>query len=245
MIKTLGIVQASFGSQRLPCHFRRKISGQPVLEWVVRRVTDCQQLDGVIVMASEGEPADLLRNLIPSDVPLFVSKEASVLGSFIRALEEFPAESMIRVRGDNPFVDPGLIDRLVTTAQSHSNCDYASFCLRDGRPIIHSPVGICAEWFRASALRKAGKSNLSTEDRNQVTRYFCSHSERFQLRLIPAPMEIDREDLRLTIDLEEDWDHALTFIEALGPDSMDWRRITHLLDNLPAVRDRMAAMNRS
>jgi hypothetical protein len=44
--------------------------------------------------------------------------------------------------------------------------------------------------------------------------------------------------------MEEDWDHILTIYEALGPDKMDWRRISHLLDQQPALRSRMAALNR-
>jgi spore coat polysaccharide biosynthesis protein SpsF len=244
MLKTLGIVQASFGAQRSRCHCRR-LYGQTVLEWVIRRATESMQLDGVIVMASEAAESSFLRNLVPSDIPLFVSKESDALGSFVRALEEYPAESLVRVRGDNPFVDPTLIDRLVKAAQTHAGCDYASFCVRDGRPAIHSPVGICAEWFRAAALRKASRAKLTPDDREHVTQYICAHPEKFQLRLIPAPEEIDRDDVRLTIDLEEDWEHALAIFEAIAPESMDWRRIADLLDHQPALRSRMAALNRA
>jgi spore coat polysaccharide biosynthesis protein SpsF (cytidylyltransferase family) len=64
------------------------------------------------------------------------------------------------------------------------------------------------------------------------------------VRLLSAPAEIDREDLRLTVDSEEDWDHALTIYDALGPEWLDWRRIARLLDHQPALRSRMAALNR-
>ena len=81
-------------------------------------------------------------------------------------------------------------------------------------------------------------------DREHVTRYLYSHPEKFNLRLIPAPTEIDREDVRLTVDLDEDWDHALAIYEALGPERLDWQRIARLLDHQPALRSRMAALNR-
>ena len=81
-------------------------------------------------------------------------------------------------------------------------------------------------------------------DREHVTRYLYSHPEKFNLRLIPAPAEIDREDVRLTVDLDEDWDHALAIYEALGPERLDWQRIARLLDHQPALRSRMAALNR-
>lgn len=77
-----------------------------------------------------------------------------------------------------------------------------------------------------------------------VTRYLYSHPEQFNIRLTPAPTEIDREDVRLTVDIEEDWEHALAIYEALGPELLDWQRIASLLDHQPALRSRMAALNR-
>ncbi len=138
-----------------------------------------------------------------------------------------------------------MIERLVTSAEWHRNCDYAGYCSQDGHPATLSPVGVFAEWFRSSALRRAARSARHPDDRNEVTRYFYTHPEKFCLRLIPAPEEIDRGDVRLTIDDEEDWDHALEIFEALGPEALDWQRIAELLDHQPALRRRMAALNRA
>ena len=244
MLKTLGIVQACFSTPRFHGLASRQLGGQSLLAWVIRRVTDCQQLDGVIVLASDqpGEPP--VRDLVPSDVPLFISDRADALGRFLLALEEYPAETVVRISGDNPFVDPSLVDRLVTTANSHPNCDYVTYRSSDGQPAILSPVGVYAEWFQTAVLRRAAKSVKSQPDREHVTRYIYSHPEKFNIRLIPAPPEIDRHDVRLTVDIEEDWDHTLAIFDALGPDEVDWRRIAELLDHQPALRRRMAALNR-
>ena len=119
-----------------------------------------------------------------------------------------------------------------------------SYCSRDGRPAILSPVSVYAEWFRTAALRKANRLARDQLDREHVTRYLYSHPEKFNVRLMPAPDEIDREDVRLTVDIDEDWDHALAIYEALGPERLDWQRIARLLDHQPALRSRMAALNR-
>lgn len=245
MLKTLGIVQACFASQRFRCMVHRKLGGQSLLQWVVRRATDCTRVDGVIVVARDAAEHRFIRELVPLDVPVFVGGQPHALGRFAHALEEYPAEAVVRVRGDNPFIDPGLIDRLVTTAESHPRCDYVSYCSRDGRPAILSPVGVYAEWFRAEALGRAARASRSRADREHVTRYIYSHPEKFNLRLIPAPPQIDRDDVRLTVDIEEDWDHALAIFEALGPEALDWQRIAELLDHQPALRRRMAALNRA
>jgi len=244
MLRALGVVQACFPSQRFRCLAGRRLGGQSLLGWIVRRVTDSTRLDGVIVLACDTPEHRFLTELVPSDVPVFVAEEADPLGRFARAVDEYPAEAVVRILGDNPFVDPALIDRLVTAAESDGTCDYASYCSRDGRPAILSPVGVYAEWFRAKALRRVARAATSPADREHVTRYLYTHPEKFKLRLIPAPAAIDRDDVRLRIDHEEDWDHALAIYEALGPEAMEWQRIADLLDHQPALRSRMAALNR-
>jgi spore coat polysaccharide biosynthesis protein SpsF len=221
------------------------LGGKSLLEWVIRRVTDATRLDGVIVVGCEaGEHAPLCR-LVPPDVPVFLSQDADMLSRYLRALEQYPAETVVRVRGDNPFVDPGLIDRLVIRAEADGDCDYATFGSRDGRPAVLSPVGVYAEWFRAKALRRAGRTAKAPADREEVTHYLYSHPEKFGVRLIPAPEEIDRDDVRLTVAGDEDWDHALAIYEALGPEAFEWQRIARLLNHQPALRRRMAALNRA
>ena len=244
MLRNLGIVQLYFDAPRFRANVTRKLGGRSLLEWVVRRVTDSMRLDGVIAVDCERNNCGTVNRLVPSDVPVVRGEGQDRLDRFTRAIEQYPAEGVVRVRGDNLFIDSGLIDRLVTTAESHPNCDYVSYCSRDGQPAILSPVGVYAEWFRTSALRKANRLAHDPLDREHVTRYLYSHPEEFEIRLVAAPTEIDREDVRLTVDIEEDWDHALAIYDALGPEWLDWHRIANLLSHQPALRNRMAALNR-
>jgi spore coat polysaccharide biosynthesis protein SpsF len=244
MLKTLGIVDACYGSCGPRAKAARKLGGKPVLEWVVRRATDCQQLDGVIVVTSNVADNQFVSELVPLDVPVFTGSKADALGCLAAALEEYPAEAAVRICARSPFIDPSLIDRLVRTAEAQGDCDYVGYQSRDGRPAILSPVGMYAEWFRSSALRRAARKARSPTDRQQATRYLYHHPDKFNVVLIPAPEQIDRDDVRLTVDIEEDWEHTLVIFEALGPDDLDWQRIADLLVHQPHLRKRMAALNR-
>ena len=244
MLKTLGIVEACYDGPESRAKAARRLGGKPVLEWVVRRATDCQRLDGVIVVTSEAPENRFVADLVPMDVPVFAGTARDALALLASALEEYQAEGVVRLSAESPFIDPVLIDRLVVTADEHPHCDYVSYCSRDGRPAILSPVGVYAEWFRRSALLKAARRANAAADRSHATRYLYSHPEKFNVRLIPAPAKIDRDDVRLRVDIEEDWEHVLTIFEALGPDDMDWQRIADLLDHQPALRKRMAVLNR-
>ncbi len=244
MLKTLGIVEACFRSPAARARALRKLGGKSVLEWVVRRATDCQRLSGVIVVTSDAPENAFVSKIVPLDVPVYVARKPDSLGCLAAALDEFPAESAMRIMAGYPFIDPVLIDRLVIVAENRESCDYVGYCSRDGRPATLSPVGVYAEWFRATSLREAARRARAKPDRDEPTRYLYSHPEEFQVCLIPAPEQIDREDVRLRVDVEEDFDHAVAIYEALGPE-LDYHRIASLLHHQPALRSRMAAINRA
>lgn len=245
MLNTLGIVHVRRELGRANSKVGRKLGGKPLLELVVRRVTDCLRLDGVIVVLGDDEQDDQIRPLVPPDVPVYISSQRDPLARFAAALDEFNARSAVRICADNPFLDPVLIDRLVSTADAHPACDYIGYCCSDGRPAILTQLGVFAEWCSGDALRRANRESRRSADRENVTGHLYAHPELFNVRLIPLPAELDREDLRLKIDFEEDWDHAQVIYEALGPDEWDWQRIADFLGHQPAMRKRMALLNRA
>lgn len=245
MLQTLGVVQACFGSRQARAGAARKLDGKSVLEWVVRRSTDSQQLDGVVVVTNNDPENSFVKNLVPLDVPVYVARQGDPLGQFAAVVKEYPARSVMRIQAQTPFVDPELIDRLVVTARAYGNADYVGYRLRDGRPAILAPVGLGVEWIRTTALWRADQEADCAEDRQEVTRYLYTHPERFQVHLVPAPPQIDRDDFRLAVALEEDWELTITIYEALGPERLDWHRIAHLLDHQPALRQRMQALNQT
>ncbi len=160
-------------------------------------------------------------------------------------LDHYRPDGAVRVCAENPFIDPVLIDQLVISAGEGPDCDYVGFRCRDGRPATSTSLGLFAEWCRPEAVRVARQRALTPSERNDVTRYLYSHPDEFDLRLLPAPSGLDRDDLRLTIESEEDWEHAQVIFEALGPEELDWQRIAGLLRGQPRLRQRMAVLNRA
>ena len=246
MLGTLGVVQACFARQKRTTHAFRKLGGKSVLEWIIRRVTDCQRLDGVIVLTDDSPENAFVVSMVPLDVPVFIAeRESDCVSRYVAVLDEYSADAVVRVSCDYPFIDPMLVDRLISDADAHPDCDYVTYCSRDGRPAILSSVGLYVEWFRSAALRRVARKATAPADCADISHYLCSHPDKFQLRLIPAPVEIDREDLRLSIDSDEDWEQTLTMFEAFGSDELDWQRIADLLDQQPSLRSQVAALHRS
>ncbi len=245
MLKTVCLVDACYKSPSPRARAARKIGGKSILEWVVRRTTDAQQVEGVVVVTTDDPENQFLDRLVPPDVPILRAPTGDPLRALLVAAERLSAEAAVRVRPLFPFLDSALLDHLIIAAQSLENPDYVTFCHRDGRPVLFSPLGLFAEWFRCDALRRAARRFRGKQCFHEPTECILSRPHEFRVQMIPVPEEIDREDMRLVIGDEEDWDTTETIYEALGPERLDWHAIVRLVNQCPQLRQRMAALNQA
>jgi spore coat polysaccharide biosynthesis protein SpsF len=250
MSSTLGVVEVpardSPARRSLTSWAARPLGGKPLVEWIIRRLTDAMLLDHTVVIAPDAEQAAGLARFVPGDAVVFVSDQATdPLARLAAAVRTFRTRAIVRVKADHPFVDPSLVDRLIARAESHPNCDCMTYCSSRGQPMLLARLGMLAEWYRGDAVLRADAQATHPDDRQDLSRFVRSHPEAFQVRLIPLPASLDRDDWRLAISDEEDWDHAQMILDALGPDNLDWQGIARLLESHPALRQRMAAMNES
>ncbi len=248
MLKNLGIVEVPSknhspggGGRRFAV---RRFAGQTLLEWVTRRMTEALLLDHVAVV-TDSEHGSQLTNSLPVDLSLFISDpEHDSVTRLAAAVRHYQPGAIVRVDLEHPFIDPAMIDRLVARAESYGCCDYMGYCSTRGGSALLAQLGVLAEWCRADAVLLADQKATQTTERAHLTRFIYSRPDVFQLRLLPVPKPLDRSDLRLSLSVEEDWDHAQLILDALGPENLDWQRITDLLDEQPAIRERMATLNR-
>ena len=110
--------------------------------------------------------------------------------------------------------------------------------------MIQSRLGVFAEWCQIDAVLRADRLAKGAADREETTRFLYSRPDLFSLKLIAVPPQLDRDDVRLAIHDEEDWEEVQDILDALGPESLDWQFITSLLDRQPTMRARMAHRNR-
>lgn len=226
---TIGVVCVNSPDERPGNKHHWKFGSRPLLELIVRRLTDCQRLDRVFVVAGREFEGGRLADSVPPDVSVHLSDCADVLGRLLSVSEATGAAGLVKIDAEHPFIDPILVDRLVTTAQSYPQCDYIGFCFRDGRPVVRSPLGTFAEWFRVDALRVADQGILEFEEREDATRLFCSRPERFRLRFLPVPAALEADKVRLAVDDHESWEHAQTIYDWLGPEGLNWHTIADVL----------------
>jgi spore coat polysaccharide biosynthesis protein SpsF len=233
MAKTLGVVQlpsSEMTNTRQANHtMPRRFGGKPLLEWVVRRVSDAQHIDNVCVLTDNATSANVLQQLVPTNVQIIIGNGSHEINHLLQAAEVMHADFMVRVLLSQPFIDPVLLDRLIVSA-SGPKSDYACYC-SDQRPLnAKRQTGLVADWFRTSALREANRG-VVTHDLADAATFMLARPDRFNIRLCQLPVLLQSENERLSLQSADDWEQAYAIVDALGTDRLDWQNIVGLLQN--------------
>lgn len=198
----VAIIQARMGSSRFPGKMLSPLGPHAILEWVLRRVKRARTLDKVVLATSDRAADDALADLARANgVTVFRGSETDVLGRFAGAAKEAGASVVVRICADNPFVDPGEIDRLVTHFAA-SSCDYA--CNHQDRLGSRYADGFGAEILRASLLESVAVNTTEARHREHVTLYLWEHANEHKLCAVAAPAKLAFPELRFDIDTPGD-----------------------------------------
>jgi spore coat polysaccharide biosynthesis protein SpsF len=200
-MKTLAILQARMGSTRLPGKTLADVHGRPMLQWLLDRIKAVPQIDEIVV-ATTTDPSDNSLVAWLATVPgvdWYRGSAEDVLDRFYQASRGRDADVIVRVTGDDPLKDPGLVDRTITALRSNAKVDYASTFIR---PTF--PEGLDCEVMRTSVLERAHREATLPSEREHVTPYIWKNPHLFSLYSVEQ--DRDLSSWRWTVDKPADLD---------------------------------------
>lgn len=109
-MKVIGVIPSRWGSTRFPGKSLYPILGRPLVEHVVEAVQRSRELDEVLVATDDQRIADALEG----KVKVVMTREDHPSGTD-RVAEAACAAAddiVVNIQGDEPLIDPALIDRL-------------------------------------------------------------------------------------------------------------------------------------
>jgi 3-deoxy-manno-octulosonate cytidylyltransferase (CMP-KDO synthetase) len=120
MSKIIGVIPSRWASTRFPGKSLAMIAGKPMIQWVVERVKEARRLDSVVVATDDQRIADCVRSLHLSQVEVAMTRPDHPSGTdrIAEAIESMEADAIINVQGDEPLIDPALIDQLAEVIDS-------------------------------------------------------------------------------------------------------------------------------
>lgn len=105
------MIPARWGSTRLPGKALAPICGKPLIQWVLERVSRARCLDEVMVATDDERIMEVVRRI--GGVAVMTGKEhPSGTDRVAEAASRSKAGVVINIQGDEPLIDPELIDRI-------------------------------------------------------------------------------------------------------------------------------------
>jgi spore coat polysaccharide biosynthesis protein SpsF (cytidylyltransferase family) len=241
------IVQARVGSTRYPRKVLQPFArGLNLLEFQLERLKKAFP-EAPIVVATSILPADDPIEAIAKTMGVFYFRgdEQDVLNRYARCCQQFGfEESIIRICGDNPFLQIGFLRQLMEEDRTNAGTfDYTGFSIAN-TPAIRTHFGFFAELVTVQTLLRVERALVEPFYREHVTSYIYESAGRFRVRLLEIePLIPYVGSLRLTVDSPKDLENAVYIYDRLqpmtGPIDPSWVDIVSLIDNEPEIKRRM------
>jgi 3-deoxy-manno-octulosonate cytidylyltransferase (CMP-KDO synthetase) len=108
----VAIIPARFGSTRLPGKPLSDIHGRPMVQWVYECARRARRVDHVLVATDDRRVADAVARF-GGDAVMTSTSHRSGTDRLAEAARGTDAEIVVNVQGDEPMLDPSLVDAVV------------------------------------------------------------------------------------------------------------------------------------
>ena len=111
-MRVVGVIPARYGSTRLPGKPLKEICGKPMLVWVYERVRQAKRLDAVYVATDDARIEGMCREY---GMPVVMTSPSHPTGAnrLQEVSETVKADFYVQLNGDEPLLDPSLVDAAV------------------------------------------------------------------------------------------------------------------------------------
>ena len=193
-------VAVRMSSERFPGKTMSALCGVPMLGHLLSRIERAKSLSDIIVATSVGAEDDEIEDFCLSNGwRCFRGSRDDVLERMSSALAECRAQVGVVAYGDNPLIDPVIIDEMVTRFTSEEKYDWVGNNLT-----TTFPAGMEVEVFRTQCLMSAAAQAEREEYREHGTLFLRKHPEKYKLLNVEAEGIRRRPDLCMGIDTQED-----------------------------------------
>ena len=198
-MKINAIIQARYGSTRLPGKIFMDITGKPLLWHVVNRLKYVNLIDDIIVATTTDEKDDLTEEWCKkNDVKCYRGSEDDVLNRFYCAATEFPCDIIVRVTADDPLKEPKIINNIIKKLIDEK-LDLSTNVFPPSYP-----EGLDCEVFTFDVLQTMEKATNNSYDREHVTPYIYNNPDKFKIGNVSSAKQLS--SYRWTIDNKEDYE---------------------------------------
>ena len=237
MTNVVGIIQARMESKRLPGKVLKTIHGHSFLSLIISRLHRCTLLNNLVVAVPDNSVNEVIKeHLYKLNVECVLGSENNLVKRYKKAADLYEADYIVRITADCPFVDPEVIDNMVTLIKS-SKLDFITNVYPPSWP-----DGLDISVFSRKTLDQANHYAKLDSEKEHVVPWMWKNSNLTGVKRLKAynfPAPYDLSSYRWTLDTKSD----LSFFKKISLklswsdiQSMNWREfIKFFIDNSSIV----------
>ena len=231
-------IPVRLSSQRLPAKHLRLINGEPALLKLIRRLEKSKKIRKIIVCTTtENSDDPLIEILEKESILYFRGDKNDIIRRFLDASKEFDTDLIIDVEGDKIYTDPMFVDKVVDELQG-SDIDFVigNDSLENFNEFNNLIPGFIPAGIKKTALAKLCKIKKSVNTETGYKEFFTK-TKIFNCKyIIPNDFKNNPNDIRLTLDYEEDLNLANEIFSELG-DYFSYNDVLNLFEQKPSLHE--------
>ena len=231
-------IPVRLSSQRLPSKHLRLVNGEIILLKLIRRLEKCKKIRKIIVCTTTHHSDDPLIEILEKESILYFRGDKNdIITRFLDASKEFDTDQIIDVEGDKIYTDPIFVDKVVDELQD-PNVDFVigSDSLDKFNELNNLIPGFIPAGIKKTALEKLCKIKKSDNTETGYREFFTKMKIFNCKYIIPENFKNNPNDIRLTLDYEEDLKLANEIFTELG-DDFSYNDILKLYDQKPSLHE--------
>ncbi len=227
--KVIALIAVRLKSTRLPMKAVADLDGLPLIQRLHERLLKSSLLNEIIWCTSTNPQDDPLEDIAKAaKAKIFRGSELDVISRFIAVANNFNADTVVRITGDNPLTDPKMLDYMI---KYHLKND-AEYSYTDDLP-----RGTRSEIIKISTLKHCYEL-IEDSNSSEYMTLMLKRPDKFKVLNIKTPNEkIRRPELRLTVDTQEDLDVIQKIYNVFNGNPPELAKIIQWLDLNPLVKN--------
>ena len=225
-------------SKRLPAKHLQLINGEPALLKLIRRLRRCKKARKIVVCTTTRSYDDKLVHFLEKESILYYrGSEHDILSRFLSASKKFETDIIVDVEGDKIYTEPAYVDKIIEEL-TDTKIDFVigNDSQEKFNPNNHLIHGFIPAGMKKSALQKLCDIK-TTENTETGYREFFTMSKIFSCKyIIPDNFKNNPNDIRLTLDYEEDLNLANEIFSELG-DNFSYNDVLNLFEQKPSLHE--------
>ena len=220
------LITARLKSSRLPLKIIKGLNGKTVIERIIDRAKEIKDISEIVLCTSTNPQDKPLVDIAKdNNIYYFNGDEDDVLTRLFNAAKLFDLDYLVGITADNPLFSIHYSNVIVDNIK-RNHIDYIKV---EGLPLGAATFGMSV---KALEVICKVKTILDTE----IWGYLIDRPEFFKINTIEVRDKLNRPDLRLTLDYEEDY-NLINHIYSNVPfnNVVNLYNVIEYLDNNPKI----------